>query len=90
MDVRQTTKRAAALLHVAGVVALVVLFVLWAGAEWSEAIVQALAAAGGLWYWAYRSRPRVTLRLRNSNGVYLELANVGNRVAKQVKLSCDL
>ena len=70
-------------------VALVVALVLWAGDEWSEAIVQGLAALGGLWYWAFRSRPRVTLRLRNSNGLYLELANVGHRVAKQVTVRCN-
>lgn len=62
-------------------------FVFWAGAQWSEAIIQALAAIGGLWYWAYRSRPRVTLRLMKGVDMYLELTNVGNRVAKQVRLS---
>lgn len=60
-----------------------------AGHEWSEAVVQALAALGALWYWAYRSRPRVTLRLLHSGGLYLELRNTGNRVAKQVRISCE-
>ena len=59
------------------------------GAEWGQVIVQTLAALGGLWYWAFRSRSRVTLRLLSSSGLYLELANVGNRVAKQVEVRCD-
>ena len=60
-----------------------------AGSEWSEAIVQAFAALGGLAYWAYRSRSRVALRLKSSNGLYLELVNVGNRVAKRVEMTVD-
>ena len=61
-----------------------------AGPEWAEAIVQGIAAVGGVVYWLYRSRPKVTLRLwEHANGVYIELANTGNRVAKQVKLHCD-
>ena len=31
----------------------------------------------------------MTLRLLSSNGLYLELANVGSRVAKQVEVRCD-
>ena len=64
-------------------------FILWADAEWAEAIVQAVAAAGGLGYWIHRSRPRVTLREWHRHGnVYIELANVGNRIAKNVELKC--
>lgn len=76
-------------LLVAVAVALIVVLMVWAGADWSEAIVQGLAALGGAWFWAYRSRPRVTLRLRSADSVYLELANVGNRVAKEVRVRCD-
>lgn len=71
-----------------GIVVLVGL-VLWAGHKWSEAIVQAAAALGGLLYWDYRTRPRVTLRVISSGGLYLELVNVGSRVAKQVELRCN-
>ena len=76
-------------LVVAVAIAALMAFALWAGAEWSEAIVQAIAAIGGLLYWLSRSRPRVTLRLISSGGLYLELLNVGNRVAKGVVVSCD-
>ena len=72
-----------------GAAGLVVVVVCWAGPEWSEAIIQGLAGLGALWYWAYRSRPRVTLRLLSIRGLYLELANRGNRVAKQVTIRCD-
>ena len=89
MDGKRRMKRAAGWLLAAVGMALGVALVLWAGDEWSEAIVQGLAALGGLWYWAFRSRPRVTLRLRNSSGLYLELANVGHRVAKQVTVRCN-
>ena len=76
-------------LLVVGATAALAAITLWAGAEWSEAIVQAIAAAiGGLLYWLSRSRPRVTLRLLSSAGLYLELVNVGNRVAKGVVVSC--
>lgn len=51
--------------------------------------MQALAAIGGLAYWASRSRLRVTLRLLARDGLHLELANAGNRVAKQVTLTVD-
>ena len=70
-------------------VALAALIVWLVGSEWSEAIVQGLAALGALWYWAYRSRPRVNLRLLFSGGLYLELTNTGHRVAKQVRIKCD-
>ena len=69
--------------------ALAILLVWCVGSEWSEAIVQGFAALGALWYWAYRSRPRVNLRLLFSGGLYLELTNTGNRVAKQVRIKCD-
>ena len=67
----------------------VVGFMLWAGDEWSEAIVQGLAGLGGLWFWVRRTRPRVTLRVRSRNGAYLELSNVGSRVARQVTVRCS-
>ena len=70
-------------------VVLAALSVWLVGSEWSEAIVQGLAALGALWYWAYRSRPRVNLRLLFSGGLYLELTNTGNRVAKQVQVKCN-
>ncbi|MXW63034.1 MAG: hypothetical protein F4028_10230 [Acidimicrobiaceae bacterium] len=65
------------------------LLLVWrAGSEWSEAFVQGLAALGALWYWAYRSRPQLTLRILCPDAFYLELMNVGNRVAKQVRVKC--
>ena len=72
-------------LLLAGGVLVVLVLCLWAGAEWSEAIVQGAAAIGGLLYWDYRARPRVTLRILSGNGLYLEFVNVGNRVAKHVR-----
>ena len=100
MDKNRTMKRPPGWLLVAGVlVVLTVVVVLVAlkgpewkvtGAEWSQAIIQGLVALGGLWYAAYRSRPRVTLHLRiEQTLVYLDLANIGNRVARQVKVKCD-
>lgn len=81
--------RAALWLLVLVTVYALVRFILWADAEWAEAIVQAVAAAGGLGYWMHRSRPRVTLREWHRHGnVYIEVANVGNRIAKNVELSC--
>ncbi|MDE0666778.1 MAG: hypothetical protein OXH67_14370 [Acidimicrobiaceae bacterium] len=70
MNTKQKTKRAGGWLVVIGV--LVVLTVLvtlnvanWDGttAEWSQAIIQGLAAVGGVSYALNRSRPRVTLHL---------------------------
>lgn len=96
MDKKQAMKRAAGWLLVIGVlVVLVVLVPLtvseWDAttAEWSQAIIQALAALGGLWFWLYRSRPRVVLRLKSSDGLYLELVNVGSRAAKKVEMRVD-
>ena len=87
---KRRLKQACVGLLVAGAVAGLVWLVMKAGAEWSEAIVQALAAIGGLGYWAYRGRPRVTLRLLGSSlDLYLELTNVGNRIAKRVTITCD-
>lgn len=60
----------------AAAIAAIIAFALWAGAEWSEAIVQAIAAIGGLLYWLSRGRPRVTLRLLSRSGLY-ELGRVG-------------
>ena len=89
MGTKSRVKRIAWWLVVVIAIALAVLLIWCVGPEWSEAIVQGLAALGALWYWAYRSRPRVTLRLLSSDGIYLELANVGNRVATHVRITCD-
>lgn len=85
-----TVKRIFVWLIAAAILSALITLILWAGHEWAEAIVQAVAAVGGLGYWMYRGRPRVTLRLwQRGGGVYLELANVGNRVAKRVRLHRD-
>ena len=57
----------------------------------SEAIIQALAGLGGLAYWASRSRSRVTLLLsrRNRGSTFLDIENVGSRIATQVRVACD-
>ena len=89
MDTKQKTKRAGGWLLVIGALVGVVCLIRWAGSEWSEAIVQGFAALGGLGYWVYRSRPSVTLRLRMTEFIYLELVNVGNRVARQVQVKCE-
>ena len=89
MERRSRAKRVVWWLVIMVGVALAALIVWLVGSEWSEAIVQGLAALGALWYWAYRSRPRVNLRLLFSGGLYLELTNTGNRVAKQVRIKCD-
>lgn len=82
-------KRIARWFVVAAAVALAALLVWGVGSEWSEALVQGLVALGALWYWAYRSRPRVNLRLLHSGGLYLEMMNTGNRVAKRVRIKCE-
>lgn len=92
-----TTRRALRLLRrlVPWLFALVLLaalttFVLWAGPQWSEAIVQALAAIGGLLYWRYRTKPRLSLRLHyRGAALYFQLTNIGNRTARQVELHCE-
>ena len=97
MDTKQKMKRAAGWLLVLGALLAVTVLLAWKGAEWGETraewgqvIIQGLAALGGLWYAAYRSRPRVTLQLRiDKTLVYLDLANVGNRVARRVKVKCE-
>ena len=89
MEAKSRAKRIVCWLVLAVGAALAALLVWWVGPEWSEATVQGLAALGALWYWAYRSRPRVSLRLLHSGGLYLELMNRGNRVAKQVWIKCD-
>ena len=96
MDKNQAVKRAAVWLLVMGVLAALVVLVPLAvkdwdttTAEWSQAIIQALAALGGLWFWLYRSRPRVVLRLKSSDGLYLELTNAGSRAAKKVEMRVD-
>ena len=89
METRLRARRIGFWLLAALAVALAAVLVRWVGSEWSEATVQGLAALGALWYWAYRSRPRVNLRILHSGGLYLELMNTGNRVAKQVRVKCD-
>ena len=96
MDTKQKMKRAAGWLLVLGVLVLVTVVVArkgddWGviGAEWGQAVVQGLAALGGAWIWAYRSRPRVTLHLGMRGLTYLDVENVGNRAAKQVQIRCD-
>ena len=96
VDKKQARKRAAGWLLVIGVLVVLVALVpltvnKWDAttAEWSQAVIQALAALGGLWFWLYRSRPRVVLRLKSNNGLYLELANVGSRAAKKVEMRVD-
>lgn len=60
------------------------------GPQWAEAVVQGIAALGGLGYWAYRTRPRVNVRIwERHSWVYLEVSNVGNRIAKNVELRFD-
>ena len=89
MNTRTTVKRTLGWLFVVGVLAGAVCVIRWAGSGWSEAIVQGLAALGGAWFWAYRSRPRVTLHLGMRGLTYLDLENVGNRAAKRVQVRCD-
>ncbi len=96
MDKRRAMRRAVGWLLVAGALVVVAVAVAQKGADWGETkaewgqvIIQGLAALGGLWFWLLRSRPRVTLRLRLSGIAFLELANTGNRVARQVQVKCD-
>lgn len=89
MGAKSRLKRVGWWLAAVSAVVLSVLLAWGVGSEWSEAIVQGFAALGALWYWAYRSRPQVNLRLLHSGGLYLELMNTGNRVAKQVRIKCD-
>ena len=84
---RGMTKVGVWLLSAIGVL-VIWLLCFWAGAKWSEAIVQGAAAIGGLLYWDHSTRSRVTLRILSSDGLYLEFVNVGNRVAKDVKVRC--
>ena len=70
--------------------AALIAFTLWAGHEWAEAIVQTAAGLGGLGYWAYHTRPRITLRIiKTRRYAYLELRNVGTRPARQVRIHCE-
>ncbi len=90
MDRKRTTKRTAGWVLVALALVLLVMLVRRIGADWSEAIVQGLAALGGAWFWAYRSRPRMTLHLGMRRGLtYLDLENTGNRAAKRVQVRCQ-
>ena len=88
MDIKGWKSRVGRWLLVAGVIAAFTVVPLLVGNDWADVVVQAEAALGVAGFWAYRNRPRVTLRLRNNNGLYLELANAGNRVAKQVTVNC--
>lgn len=62
----------------------------WVGemeAQWAEVAVQLLALLGGvLYYWRYKSRPRVSLRLAIHYLTYLEVVHVGGRTAKGVQV----
>lgn len=89
MDGKRTATRTVGWVLVALALVLLVIVVRRVGADWSEAIVQGLAALGGAWFWAYRSRPRVTLRLEMRGTTYLAVENVGNRVAKRVQVKSD-
>ena len=89
LDGKRTMKRMVGWVLVALLLVLFVMLVRWVGAAWSEAIVQGLAALGGVWFWAYRSRPRVTLHLGMRGLTYLDVENVGNRAAKQVRIRCE-
>ena len=92
MPAKTITKRVAGWLLVVVLVLLLIWFMDEFGIEWSsEAIIQALAGLGGLGYWAYRSSSRVTARLAVKYGftASLYIENVGNRVAKQVRVECD-
>ena len=61
-----------------------------AGPEWAEAVVQGVAALGGLGYWLYATRPRPTLTVRSYQGlIYIDIVNVGGRIARQVRLHSD-
>ena len=80
MDKRRAMWRAVNWLLVAGVLVVVAVAVAQKGAdwgktkaEWSQVIIQGLAALGGLWFWLLRSRPRVTLRLRLSGTAFLDV-----------------
>ena len=61
---------------------------LWFGAGWAEVAVQAAAGLGGAGIWVWRGRPRVTLRLGLRHSIYLDIENVGNRAAKDVRVNC--
>lgn len=92
MPVNMIFKRVALwLLALAAIVLLWLLVAERADGWTSEAIVQVLAGLGGLGYWAYRSSSRVTARLSitswASASLYIE--NIGNRVAKQVRVECN-
>ena len=97
MDTKQNTKRIGGwLLVVLGALAGLVVLLVLRGNDWGEtrsgakSSFRGLAALGGLWYAAHRSRPRVSLQLRiDKTLVYLDLGNVGNRVAKQANVKCE-
>ena len=89
MDKSQLGSRAVRWLPIAVAIAAFVVVPLWVGRDWAEVVVQAEAALGAAWFWAYRSRPRVTLQLGMRGLVYVDLENIGKRTAKQVRVRCD-
>lgn len=88
MNTGTRARRILGRLLVLGVLAGAICLVRRAGSQWSEAIVQGLAALGGAWFWAYRSRPRVTLHLGLRGLIYLDVENIGDRAARGVQVRC--
>ena len=89
VTVKRTMLRAASWLLVAVVFALLMVWLVNVDAERGQVVVQVFAALVGAAFWASRSRPRVTLRLGSGKSLYLELANTGNRAAKNVQVRSD-
>ena len=58
------------------------------GAGWAEVFVQAAAAIAGAGLWVWRGRARVVLRLGLRHSIHLDIENVGNRTAKDVRVNC--
>ena len=60
------------------------------GAQWAEFAVQLAALVGGfLYYWRYKSRPRVSLRLAIHHFICLEVVHLGGRTAKDVQVEVE-
>ena len=89
MDKSQLRRQAVRWLPLAVAIVAFVVVPILVGRDWAEVAVQAEAALGAAWFWAYRSRPRVTLKLGMRGLVYLDLENIGNRTAKHVRVRCD-
>ena len=89
MDKSQLRRQAVRRLPLAVAIVAFVVVPILVGRDWAEVAVQAEAALGAAWYWAYRSRPRVALQLGMRGLVYLDLENIGNRTARNVRVRCD-